>query len=82
MEVGVGAVALLLVRLRHVVVDDDVDALDVDAAADQVGRHQDALLPLLERLVHLAAMQGRDALHSAIISAESMDRLAQVDVHC
>jgi hypothetical protein len=31
-----------LVRDRHVVVDDDVDALNVDAAAHQVRRHQDA----------------------------------------
>lgn len=53
MEVGVGAVALLLVGLGHVVVDHDVDALDVDAAAHQVRRHKDALLALLEGLVHL-----------------------------
>ena len=52
-QVGVGAVAVALVGLGHVVVDHDVDALDVDAAPHQVGGHQDALLALLELLVHL-----------------------------
>lgn len=51
-QVGVCAVAVPVVRLRHVVVDDDVDPLNVDAAPHQVGGHQDALLALLELLVH------------------------------
>ncbi len=33
--------------LGHVVVEHDVDALDVDAAAEQVGGHQDPLLEVL-----------------------------------
>lgn len=53
MQVGVGAIAMPLVGLGHVVVDHDVHALNVDAAAHQVGGHQDALLALLEGLVHL-----------------------------
>lgn len=56
-QVGVGAVALPLVCLWHVVVDHDVDALDVDASPNKVGRDQNALLPLLELLVHLQHTQ-------------------------
>lgn len=39
--------------LGHVIVDDDVDALNVNAAPHQVGGHQDAFGALLELLVHL-----------------------------
>ena len=35
----------------HVIVEDDVDALDVHAPAKQVGGHQDASLEVLELLV-------------------------------
>mmetsp|Transcript_36516 Transcript_36516/g.72731 ORF Transcript_36516/g.72731 Transcript_36516/m.72731 type:complete len:361 (-) Transcript_36516:1523-2605(-) len=48
-EVGVG-------RVGHVVVDDDVDTLDVDAAAPDVRRDEDAVLEVLEVLVHLDAL--------------------------
>ena len=44
---------MALIGFRHVVVDHNVDALDVDATAHQVSGHQDALLALLELLVHL-----------------------------
>ena len=37
--------------LRHVVVEDDVDSLDVHPAAEQVGGDQDPLLEILELLV-------------------------------
>jgi len=41
-----------LIRVvRKVVVDDDVDTLDVDAASEQVRRHKDARVELLEGLV-------------------------------
>ena len=53
MKVGVCSVSVALVRLGHVIVDHDVDALDVDTAAHQVGGHQNSLLALLELLVHL-----------------------------
>lgn len=43
-EVGVGV-------LGHVVVEDDVDALDVHAPPEEVRRHQDPLLEVLELLV-------------------------------
>jgi len=43
-QVGVGV-------LGHVVVEDDVDSLDVHASAEQVGRHQNALLEILKLLV-------------------------------
>merc|ERR1719237_716083 len=43
-QVGVGV-------LGHVVVEDDVDALDVHAAPEEVRRHQDPLLEVLELLV-------------------------------
>lgn len=52
-QVGVSAIAVPLVCLRHVIVNDDVDTLNVNAAADKVSGHQDALLALLEGLVHL-----------------------------
>lgn len=63
-EVGVGAVAVAVVSLGHVVVDHNVDALDVDATTHEVSRHQNALLALLELLVHLwmpAAMRQKTA---------------------
>lgn len=47
MEVLVRAV----LAVGEVVVHHDVDALDVNAAAEQVGGHQDALLEVLELLV-------------------------------
>ena len=37
--------------LRHVVVEDDVDSLDVHPAAEQVGGDQDPFLEILELLV-------------------------------
>ena len=41
----------VLVRLvREVVVDDDVHSLDVNAAAKEVGRDEDALVEILELL--------------------------------
>merc|ERR1719198_772288 len=42
------AVRVALDVLRHVVVDDVLDALDVDAAPRDVGRHQNLLLAALE----------------------------------
>ena len=59
MEVCIGAVAVLLVRDRHVVVDDDVHALDINTAADEVGGDEDALLSLLELLVLVDTAQGK-----------------------
>jgi len=38
-------------RTGHVVVDDDVDALDVDTAPPDVRRDEDAVLEVLESLV-------------------------------
>ena len=57
-QVCIGAVAMPLIGLRHIIVDDNVDALDVNAAANQVSGHQDALLTLLERLVYCKAARG------------------------
>jgi len=45
-EVGVGTLA-------HVVVDNDVDTLDINTAAKDVGRHHDAGLKVLELAVAL-----------------------------
>lgn len=42
--------------VRHVVVDGDVDALNVDAAAEDVGTDADAVLEVLEVLVALDAV--------------------------
>ena len=42
--------------LGEVVVDHDVHALDVDAAAEEVRRHEDALLEVLEVLVAVDAL--------------------------
>ncbi len=53
MQVCVGTIAMSLICLWHVIVDDDVDAFNVNASANQISRHQDALLALLECLVHL-----------------------------
>ena len=53
MEVCVRAVPVLLVSERHVIVNDDVHALDIDTAADEVRSNKYALLSLLELLVLL-----------------------------
>ena len=50
-EVGVSAIALAIISLRHVIVDDDVHTLDVNTSANQIRGHQQALLTLLELLV-------------------------------
>ena len=56
MQVRIGSVSMLLIRLRHVVVQDDVDPLDVNASSDEVRGNQDPLGALLELLVHLQAL--------------------------
>ncbi len=45
-------------RVGHVVVDGDVDALDIDAAAEDVGADADAVLEVLELGVALDAVEG------------------------
>jgi hypothetical protein len=69
-QVRVCAVALQLVGLGHVVVDDNVYTLNVDAAPDQVCGHKDAHLALLEGLVHAepARARPRRAQHAALCS--------------
>ena len=52
-QVCVSTIAMSLISLWHVVVDDDVDTLNVNASPNQISGHQDALLALLECLVHL-----------------------------
>lgn len=60
-KVGVRSVTVLalplrfVVRLRHIVVDDNVNTLDVNAPSDKICRDQNAVLALLEILVHLQA---------------------------
>ena len=44
---------VLISALGHVVVDDDVHTLEVDATAEDVGGHQDTALVLLELVVPL-----------------------------
>jgi len=58
-KIRVGAIAMLLVCDRHVIVDHNVDTLNVNATAHQVGGNQDALLALLELLVPLNARENR-----------------------
>mmetsp|Transcript_13391 Transcript_13391/g.34351 ORF Transcript_13391/g.34351 Transcript_13391/m.34351 type:complete len:264 (-) Transcript_13391:1108-1899(-) len=58
-KIRVGAIAMLLVCDRHVIVDHNVDTLNVNATAHQVGGNQDALLALLELLVPLNALSLR-----------------------
>ena len=43
-------------HLRHVIVDDNVNAFDVDAARNQIGRDEDALVSLLEGFVPCQAL--------------------------
>ncbi len=52
-QVGVSSTTLPLIRLWHVIVDDDVDALNVNSSSNQVGGNQNALLTLLELLVDI-----------------------------
>ncbi len=52
-QVGICAIAMPLICLWHVVVDDNVDTFNVNATTNEVSGHQDALLALLKRLVHL-----------------------------
>ncbi len=49
--------------LRHVVVEHDVHALDVHATTEQVRRHQDALLEVLELLVPALIEEFYDNTH-------------------
>jgi len=39
--------------LRHVVVKDDVDLLNIDTTAENLGSNQDTVLKLFEALVNL-----------------------------
>ena len=55
------AVQVGVAHLGHVVVDDDVDALDVDAAAPDVRRDEDTVLEVLEGLVERDALRLLDA---------------------
>mmetsp|Transcript_23195 Transcript_23195/g.59615 ORF Transcript_23195/g.59615 Transcript_23195/m.59615 type:complete len:401 (+) Transcript_23195:292-1494(+) len=50
------SVQIAVRRLGHVVVDDDVDALDVDTAPPDVRRDEDAVLEVLESLVLLNSL--------------------------
>jgi len=49
MEVGIGIA-------RHVVINDNVDLLDVDATAENFGGNEDAVLQVLEAIVDLDAL--------------------------
>jgi hypothetical protein len=64
-EVGVcrgrGREGVLLSDDRHVVVNNDVDTLNVDAAAENVGGDKDATLEVLELLVSRKAAIGNKA---------------------
>jgi hypothetical protein len=53
MEVGVCTVTVFFISLWHVVIDDNVDALHIDATAYEVGGNKDALLAFLELFVYL-----------------------------
>merc|ERR1712059_47002 len=56
------AVQVHVAAVRVVVVDDDVDALNIDTTPEEVGRHHDALLEVLEGSVAFDALilaQGR-----------------------
>jgi len=54
--------------LRHVVVEDNVDTLDVHASTKQVGCYQDSLLEVLELLV---AVQTSHVNTSAALQSSS-----------
>lgn len=47
------SVQVFVALFRHVEVEHDVDLLDIDAAAKELGRDQDAVLELLEAVVDL-----------------------------
>ena len=76
MQVGVGVVG-------HVVVEDHIDALDVDPSAEQVRRDENAALDLLELLVAVetlllaqTAMDGHS--REALLVQQLAQRLAAV----
>ena len=62
MQIGVGV-------LRHVVVDHDVHALDINPAPHQVCRHQDALVALLELLVLLQPAAQQEGVGQQVSSS-------------
>mmetsp|Transcript_59286 Transcript_59286/g.168586 ORF Transcript_59286/g.168586 Transcript_59286/m.168586 type:complete len:469 (-) Transcript_59286:2-1408(-) len=74
------AVEVRVAVLGHVVVDDDVYPLDVDAAPEQVGGNHDALLELLELLVARDAVllvqprvdgdRGKVTLHQQLVERD------------
>ena len=65
MEVGVGSLgegllvrgAGILRRVRHVVVDSQVDAFNVNTTSEHVGAHTDTLVVVLERSVAFDTVQ-------------------------
>mmetsp|Transcript_103648 Transcript_103648/g.278583 ORF Transcript_103648/g.278583 Transcript_103648/m.278583 type:complete len:214 (+) Transcript_103648:157-798(+) len=74
------AVQVRVAVIGHVVVDDDVHPLDVDAAPEQVGGNHDALLELLELLVARDAVllvqprvdgdRGKVTLHQQLVERD------------
>ena len=57
LEGGLVRAAGISRRVRHIVVDGDVDTLNVDAAAEDVGADADTVLEVLEVLVALNAVR-------------------------
>ena len=49
MQIGIGI-------LRNVVIDDDVNTLDIDTTAEEIGGNEDALAEILEHLVTFDAL--------------------------
>ena len=76
-------VDVILRVLRHVVINDVAYIFDVQAAGGDIGRHQDAVLPLAEPLERLGALPLReirvDALHRVPLALEELKDLAIIE---
>lgn len=77
------AVDVVLGIVRHVVVDDQADILDVDAARHDVGGHQDLDLVVLEVEHHLLALRLLQVgVHRGHLELHALERMGQLlDLH-
>jgi len=80
-------VEIRVAAIGHVVVEDNIDALDVDAAAEKVRAAQDALFEVLEGVIPLEAARGwgaarnRVGLSSCRVCLAPANRLDAIDIN-
>mmetsp|Transcript_2101 Transcript_2101/g.3157 ORF Transcript_2101/g.3157 Transcript_2101/m.3157 type:complete len:277 (+) Transcript_2101:517-1347(+) len=61
MKIGISTVSVLGIRFRHIVINDNINALDIDTTTDEISGHKNALLTLLKALVNIKTIFLRHA---------------------